>query len=326
MKKYIKIGLVNIVVLLFVLGLLEIGLRLFWKMSSLKGEIYQASSNRILRYELKPNISTKYETYEVITNSDGFRGKEYSIDKPKDTYRIVIIGDSVAFGKFTDKNTLASRLELGLANFCSTKKFEVLNMGVEGYNSIQESEMLRLKGLKYNPDLVIVYYTLNDPDYPEYYCKKNFINHHFLLPRYIFYRIKKFQVKRDRAKRGVRNNLENFQYLYSHDTWQHAKEAILEMGNLTASKGIQMVLLITPEMSEDVKDFREGYPFWYINEMLENINHRNIIVIDPIREFSRRGLKKEELTHWAYPNLKANDIITEYIIKELQKKNVELCN
>lgn len=324
MKKILKIITVNIFVLFIFLIIFELGLRAFWGMSTLKGEIYQTSPNRILRYELRPNLKTRYENYEVITNSDGFRGREYSL-KGKNTYRIVFIGDSAAFGKYDAGITLPVRLERALENSFPDKKFEVLNMGTEGYNSIQELEMLRVKGLKYSPELVIIYYCFNDPDYPEYYFKKNFINRHFLLARYVLYKAKKYRIKKDRIQRGVKSIEENFRYLYTTECWQQAKKAILEMGDLTASRGIKMVLLIVPEMSEPVKDFKEGYPFWYINEMLEAVRHDNIIVIDPIREFSRRGFIKDELSYWAYPNLKANDIIAEYTIKKLQDNDIVFC-
>jgi lysophospholipase L1-like esterase len=38
----------------------------------------------------------------------------------------------------------------------------VLNFGVSGYNTQQEVEMLKAKGLRYDPDLVILAYCLND--------------------------------------------------------------------------------------------------------------------------------------------------------------------
>ena len=34
-----------------------------------------------------------------VTNSSGFRGKEFSFSKPKDTFRIAFIGDSFTFGE-----------------------------------------------------------------------------------------------------------------------------------------------------------------------------------------------------------------------------------
>lgn len=317
--------MVSTLILAGLLIFFELVLRFFWQMSGLKGEIYQRSADTTLRYELKPHAKIGED---IIINSGGFRDKEYPFKKAEDTYRITVIGDSVTFGRAMKLNeTLPKRLQETLFNLCPNKKFEVLNMGTEGYNSIQELEFLKRKGLKYNPDLVIIYYCLNDPDYPEYYFTKNFINRHSLLARYILYRIKKRRIKMDRIRKGIKSDVDAYQYFYSSQCWQDTKEVILEMADLTQAHGIRMVLLIAPEMQEAVKDFRDGYPFWYINNMLEGIRHDNIVVVDPIREFSKINLRKEELTiAGSYPNLKANNIIAEYTIQTLKEKNMNLCN
>jgi len=84
-------------------------------------------------------------------------------------------------------------------------------------------------------------------------------------------------------------------------------------------------LLIFPEMSAQVKNFRQGFPFWRIIEKLEAVKHPNITVIAPVREFGRRDLNIEDLRNWTYPNLKATDIIIEYAIQEMQKQNINFC-
>lgn len=326
MNKFLKVIIVNLLILAAFLLIFEMALRIFWRMSALKEGIYRVSQNKTLRYELKPNIRATYACKEIITNSAGFRGQEFSIQKNPGVYRIILIGDSVAFGKLLSfEDTIGERLKSALAAACPAKKFEVFNMGVEGYNSIQELELLKTKALKYNPDLVIVYYCFNDPENPEYYFKKNFLTLHSQLARYILHKSQKYKFKKEKKKKGIKNIEENFRYLYSTDCWKHTKEAIMEMGDLTAAKGIKMILLIVPEMSAPVKDFGDGYPFLYINEKLEGIKHSNITVIDPIREFSRLGLKKEGLVAWAYPIREANDIIAGYTIAKFKENNINFC-
>ncbi len=41
--------------------------------------------------------------------------------------------------------------------------YEVLNLGVNGYNTVQAVEALRVRGLCFEPDLIIYAYVLNDP-------------------------------------------------------------------------------------------------------------------------------------------------------------------
>src|SRR5947209_6847739 len=74
------------------LVLLEIGLRVVGYSSP---ELYE--TDETLGYRLIPEMSGWY-TREgrswVEINSDGFRDVEHSIEKPPDTYRIAVIGDS----------------------------------------------------------------------------------------------------------------------------------------------------------------------------------------------------------------------------------------
>ena len=323
---FTEIIAVNLIVLLAILVIFEISLRLFWKMSTPQGDLYTNSSDHILRYELKPNASNGL----VSINSDGFRDKDFQLAKDKGVFRIVVIGDSETFGKSLPlKDTISKKLEAALNSRCKKSSFEVLNMGVEGYNTIQELEFLKNKGLKYNPDLVILYYCFNDTDYPEYYFKKNFINDNFLVARYIQYRIKKGMVKRDRKKRNINSEEGVFAYLYSHDSWEYTKKAIKTISELTKSNNIKFMVMVVPEVSSAVKDFREGYPYWYINEMLDNfLKSQDIDFIEPIHLFSEQNLNPLDMVvsfEDRHKNGLANSLIAEQLGDELFKRGMISC-
>ncbi|MCX6709358.1 MAG: SGNH/GDSL hydrolase family protein, partial [Candidatus Woesearchaeota archaeon] len=130
------------------------------------------SDNPILIYEIMPNTRVQVYGYWVkfnrttieTVNSDGFRGRDYSIEKPKGVYRIIVLGDSFTEGfGVNDNETFSYCLEQMLNSLnISGKRFEVLNLGVGGYNTLQEVEQLKVKGLKYNPDLVIIAHHASD--------------------------------------------------------------------------------------------------------------------------------------------------------------------
>ncbi len=123
---------------------------------------YQLSKNPILRYELKPN--SKDGKFKI--NSHGMRNKEISFDKPKGIFRIAIIGDSIAFGfRVQQDQSFSSKLEELLNKYYSSPglSFEVLNFGVTGYSVSQIIESVKVRALKFNPDLIIYAYCLNDP-------------------------------------------------------------------------------------------------------------------------------------------------------------------
>lgn len=98
--------------------------------------------------------------YMEVSNSLGFR--DYEHDKSSDAYRILVLGDSVTSGHFIQRYTDAfpALLEEELKE--RGVDAEVLNFGVNGYNTQQEIEILKDRGLVFAPDLVVVAYCLND--------------------------------------------------------------------------------------------------------------------------------------------------------------------
>ena len=105
---------------------------------------YNPSNNFKLRFELKPNYTIKFDGYNVrlpkITtisiNSDGFRDKEYPLEKSKNTFRIIILGDSVTSGFGVENNeSYPEILEAKLNALNNGINYEVLNFGVWGYGT-----------------------------------------------------------------------------------------------------------------------------------------------------------------------------------------------
>ncbi|MBI3342501.1 SGNH/GDSL hydrolase family protein [Candidatus Curtissbacteria bacterium] len=111
----------------------------------------------------KPDWLRQDPTY--LINSEGFNNeREYSIEKPVGTFRIITLGDSFTFGQFVDTKLAYPALLENLLNssVCEDQKYEVLNLGVPGYDVQYSPERFRLRGQKYNPDLVIWF--LKDDD------------------------------------------------------------------------------------------------------------------------------------------------------------------
>jgi lysophospholipase L1-like esterase len=123
---------------------------------------YQLSDNLVLRYELVPGS----EDGTTRISSHGLRDREYTIRKPPGTFRIACIGDSICYGlRVGQEDTFPSFLEEALALTADKEgqKVEVLNFGVTGYGFAQIMEHLRVNVQRFDPDLVIYAYCLNDP-------------------------------------------------------------------------------------------------------------------------------------------------------------------
>lgn len=123
---------------------------------------YRLSANPILEYELVPGSAD----YSTSISSAGLRDREFDYGKAKSTFRIAFVGDSVTFGLGFDPSAAFCKQLEGFLNACarsSETRFEVLNLGVTGYNISQVLEQLRTRGTQFAPDLVIYGYVLNDP-------------------------------------------------------------------------------------------------------------------------------------------------------------------
>ena len=124
-------------------------------------ENYQLSENPILRYELAPG--SQFRQFRV--NSAGLRGAEVSLEKPEGVVRIACLGDSVTFGSGArEEGTYPVQLQRMLnAAAGDATRYEVLNFGITGYNITQNLETLRIRALRYRPDIVTYQYCVNDP-------------------------------------------------------------------------------------------------------------------------------------------------------------------
>lgn len=124
-------------------------------------------------YEPKPNSVIKDKNSwldykpEYIINSDSLNERfDYSIQKPLVTFRIITLGDSFTYGLLVDtKDNWPEVLEdlLNKKMSCKNiKKFEVINLAMEGYDIQYSAERYEIRGKKYNPDLVLWFIKLTN--------------------------------------------------------------------------------------------------------------------------------------------------------------------
>ena len=101
-------------------------------------------------------------TWHLTTNSLGLRGEEIHSEKPDDTFRIVVMGDSWTVGiNVENELSYPSQLATMLASAAAPRRVEVLNFGVVGGHA-ETGVRLLPRVLALRPDLVIVAYAQND--------------------------------------------------------------------------------------------------------------------------------------------------------------------
>lgn len=94
-------------------------------------------------------------------SSQGFRDLEVKIPKPSGVKRLLVLGDSLAYGLFVPRQQTFSRL---LERFLQEKDepVDVVNTGVNGYTTYNEVRFFESEGARYEPDIVVLAFCFND--------------------------------------------------------------------------------------------------------------------------------------------------------------------
>lgn len=124
-------------------------------------------------FELRPGVRGKFLGRDLYINSLGMRDVERSREKPPGVFRILGLGDSHMFGWAVDRDeTFLAVLERLLHERFPGRRFEVMNLAVPGYNTVQETETFVRRVGELDPDLVIVNYVHNDMDLPNFLAER----------------------------------------------------------------------------------------------------------------------------------------------------------
>lgn len=101
--------------------------------------------------------NVRFNRNYFVLNNEYMRDTNFTLVKENDTVRIVALGDSftAGWGVKNVSDLYLNRLEKSL-------NVEIYNFGVGGYGTDDEINVLKERGLKYNPDAIIIGYMLND--------------------------------------------------------------------------------------------------------------------------------------------------------------------
>lgn len=178
LKAFGKVTLLIGVNLFLILGLFAC-FELFLRHTNGFGNIDSTLTTRRLPYDSNyaRNDPTYYRPDEILDesqgfytwgiqvkmNSLGFREREIRVPKPENTFRVVVLGDSLTFGigllpeqRFTDLT------ENNLKHIMPDKNIEVLNFGEPGADIIDELGNLRRIIYTVQPDLIVIGFCSND--------------------------------------------------------------------------------------------------------------------------------------------------------------------
>jgi hypothetical protein len=135
-------------------------------------------------------------------------------------------------------------------NAAGEGRYEVLNLGVPGYNTVQERIMLEEVGLAYAPDLILLTYVLNDAD--DAVDAQGAIGRaadlaeppallaqtvgRFYLPQLVYSRQAHLRELEDPAAK----------FADDQPGWQASRTALRDMARLARARGVPLAVAIFP--------------------------------------------------------------------------------
>jgi hypothetical protein len=158
--------------------------------------LHRVSEDEDILYELRPGGYLRFfykaenEWIEYKINSLGFRDDEVGEEKPSDTFRILLVGDSVSFGiRVNHPYVYSERLEHYLNERWGAgqaRRYEVVNASVCGWNTYNEVSFIEKRGMELEPDMIILQFHPNDVDNPTGHLGTTAVYHFRSIPREYF--------------------------------------------------------------------------------------------------------------------------------------------
>lgn len=124
-------------------------------------------SSSLFLLENKPNATFPYRREGefdnwITVNSDGFRDREFKVEKDPAVLRIAVLGDSQEEALQVELDKTWQKVMVRELSQKSRVKVESYNFGVSGYGTDQEWLTLREKVWQFSPDMVILAFSPND--------------------------------------------------------------------------------------------------------------------------------------------------------------------
>ncbi len=306
---------VTIVATLVVLSGLEIGLRIKNSLEGVGGPTkptgLRASPYPGLVYENTPNF---HEFGEQKFNSLGLRDDERPLDPTRP--KIVVVGDSIEAWRPLPATALYPRvLETLLAREYPRENYQVVNLGVTGYSIHQKMLMLRYRGLRLHPRLIVVGYCLNDP-FPAWELVRYFSDAEGRKGPVIHSEL--LSLVNERLRALLHDYGMDF-YQAGHrrgsDSWVGVKHDLRALGDIERAAHVPVVLIIFPLM----EDTRVAYPWLDIHRRVgAAAREQGLHVIDLLRAYRAAGFVSVR-TDSVHPNALGHRLAAEALLQLLAR-------
>jgi hypothetical protein len=289
--------------------------------------LHQRSRVPGLLYELAPNKKKYSHGTLISTNSRGMRDSEPLPANDPRACNIIAVGDSFTFGfGVSGEETYPNVLEKLLAADPDyhDRTIQVLNLGVGGYSTRDETLVIKYKGLRWKPTLIIIGYALNDPEIEsfqplqQYYREPSWWQYLNTL-RLIALVKKKWDIKRIGQGDYLR-------YLHApgHKSWRGVLQSFAEIRSLAQKQDIPVLLLIFPLTSPVPWS---QYPYRDLHDQVAKAGKsQGFYVIDLLEIYSQYPPRAMMLSPGdAHPSPFAHKITAMAVHKVINDNSLKIC-
>lgn len=266
-----------------------------------------------------PGNADTTRTFPYRTNAHGLRDRDRPA-KPAGTKRVLVMGDSYTWGYAVAEEEAYPQVAERVLAARGRPDIEVVNGGIPDYNSRMERQLLAQLMPIYQPDAVFLAYVVNDaepstampvpPEETYRHAWSWFLSEEAdHLNRHVF---------RRRLLPSAKDNVGS-SYLDGFEEgsvkWRDSREAIREMRDLAAAKGIPFTVLILPDVTQDLDD---RYTWRPIHEAVTRWGRElNVPTFDLLTEFRGRD-HQTLLVPWdGHPNADAHKDIATFLVARI---------
>ena len=184
-------------------------------------------------------------------NSHGYRDVEHAFEKPAGVFRLVLIGDSVAEGRDVDADSSFGRVLERELNARHDGRYEVILLARLGYSTSQEIVLLEEEAFRYQPDLVVWSYCLNDPAHPVYHNANGDLGRYYYHPRSHLIALAQAAAFRAKQKWRRRNCPNEFHAFVHCAFWPEVEANLARIGDDCRRERVPLVFVIHPIFEKD---------------------------------------------------------------------------
>jgi hypothetical protein len=197
-------------------------------------------------YRNRPDLSGKFWGVDVAINSFGMRDRETTEKPAANEFRILVMGDSFPFGIGQPvEHSIPRQLEDRLNWYYHGRpSFRTLNMSVISYNTEQELIQFKTVGIKLQPQLVILFYSINDIEAKNWVLEKRRKLAEILQRSYaaslllVLYQDARIKL----TGRDNRVHLDAYQDQRPGSRWTVIENSISDMSQICKAAGIRFVI------------------------------------------------------------------------------------